>query len=432
MRLFLPVFLVCLAYGAQRPSAQKPAPRPQAAWPIQSITIEGNKEYSREQILTVAGLRVGQSVTPKEIEAARDRLTASGAFETLEFGFGPAPEGKGYAIVFQLTEAGPFYPIVFEDLGIPDSAAREALKHSDPLFGDRIPATKATLDRYTKVLEAALPKPEKLSSRVGYDDAGKLAVVFRPARGLPVVARVRFTGQRVLPSSLLENTMNAVAVGLAYRETRFRALLDTNIRPLYEARGRLAVAFPTITTEKEKDVDGLLVTVIVSEGETYSLRSVSVEGVEDSKPLVKEARLKTGDLFNLDELRAGAARIEKALRRDGYTHAKTRIDRTTDAQARQADVVIHVERGPQYRFGKLNIEGLDLTTEPVIRKLWAMKAGQPFNADYPDFFLQRIREDNLFENLGDTKVKIDTDDVQHVADVTLVFKAEKRVEKKEY
>ncbi|MGC8793872.1 MAG: POTRA domain-containing protein, partial [Bryobacteraceae bacterium] len=76
----------------------KTAPQPHAtqsrapeAWPIASIRISGNKNYSEQQILAVAGLRTGQIATPRDFEAARDRLAATGAFESIEFRFGPAP-----------------------------------------------------------------------------------------------------------------------------------------------------------------------------------------------------------------------------------------------------------------------------------------------------------------------------------------------------
>jgi outer membrane protein insertion porin family len=178
-----------------------------------------------------------------------------------------------------------------------------------------------------------------------------------------------------------------------------------------------------VAIEPDKNVAGVIVTVRVDEGENYSLGEVGVEG--SSLPpaeLVKAAALKQGSVFNREEVGQAVARIEKRVRREGYMQVKTTLDRRIDDQAKTVNLVVRVEEGPQYRFGKLKIEGLDLITEPAIRKLWTMKEGQPFNADYPDYFLKRIEEDGIFDNLGGTKAVLDTDDAARRVDVTLIFK----------
>jgi hypothetical protein len=53
-----------------------------------------------------------------------------------------------------------------------------------------------------------------------------------------------------------------------------------------------------------------------------------------------------------------------------------------------------------------------------------MKEGKPFNAEYPESFLNRVREEGLFENLGKTKSEFKINDRDHTADVTLTFAGE--------
>ncbi len=426
------IILLCTAAGAQkRPAAAKRTPAAQqAAYPVESITIEGNDVYSREQILSVAGIKPGDKVTRKDIEAARDRLTASGAFDRLEFSFSPAPGGRGYAITFKLSEAGPFYPVQFEELGIDAAAAKAALKRADPLFGERIPPTKEKIALYSEALGRETGK--KITGALMPDDFGTMAVIFRPAGSLPVIARVRFAGNSVVHSSQIENAINSVAVGRPYRERRFRMMLDGTVRPIYEMRGRAGVEFTKIETEKERDVDGIVLTVTVSEGESYSLGEVRVEGMDEKAgELEKAAALKPGDVFNIEEVRAAAERVEKALRRNGHMGVRSDIIKDLDRTAKRVNVVIRVEPGPQYRFGKLAVEGLDITTEPAVRKLWGVKPGQPFNADYPDYFLGRIREEGYFDNLGKTSSKLAVDEAARTVDVTLIFKGEEKPKKPE-
>lgn len=427
--LALVALLLCpMALEAQKRPSRKAAPA-KAAFPIESIAVEGNKEYSREQILGVAGLKLGQVVTAKDFEAARSRLEAAGVFEELGVKYAPAAGGKGYAVSIQVTEAGPLFPMRFEDLAAPDAQLTQALKKSDPFFGPRIAATKEALARYAKVIEEALAGKQKVVGKLGPDDAGQMVVVFRPVGALPAISRVTFTGNQVIPTSALENTINAVVVGMAYKEARFRQLLEANIRPLYEARGRVRVSFPEVRSAPDPYTNGLALTVKVAEGASYSLGEVAVTGsVVSAAELLKAANLKRGDMFNLEQVQAAVARIERRVRREGYMRVKSRVDRKIDDKAMTVGLTIHVEDGPRYVLGKLNIQGLDLISEPAIRKMWAIKEGQPFNADYPDYFLNRVREEGVLDDLGETKSVVKADDAAKTVEVTLVFRGEAKKE----
>jgi hypothetical protein len=73
-------------------------------------------------------------------------------------------------------------------------------------------------------------------------------------------------------------------------------------------------------------------------------------------------------------------------------------------------------------MGRLEIHGLDLNAEAEMKKIWMLKEGGPFNPDYPDFFLKRIQQDGVFDNLGATKSDSKRNEKDHTVDVTLTFK----------
>jgi hypothetical protein len=85
---------------------------------------------------------------------------------------------------------------------------------------------------------------------------------------------------------------------------------------------------------------------------------------------------------------------------------------------------VHLEPGPQFLMGKLTIVGLDLDGEAEMRRIWGMPEGKPFNTDYPQIFLNSIRQQGLFDNLGQTKPAVKVNDQDHTVDVTLNFAAE--------
>jgi outer membrane protein insertion porin family len=429
--IWLVLLLMC-GYGAGIPSASaqtKRAKTPAKAnrWPIQSLTVEGNHNYTQEQVLAVAALKLGQLAGKTEFEAARDRLSATGVFETVSYKFAPGADGKTYAASFQVVEVDPAYPIRFEDLGIADQDLTAYLRGKDPLFAPRLAATKQLLERYTKWIQeyvTAHNGKDKVIVKVMPLSGDQFVIVFRPARAEPDVAEIAFEGNEVLPTTMLQKAIAEVAVGAPYHEDRFRQLLDAAVRPLYDARGRIRVSFPKVTVQNAQDVEGLAVKVTVDEGVTYNLGNVRIEGAATVKPedLLKTGKFQTGDLANFDDVGQGVDRMKKMMKHQGYLRNDVEIVRKIDDAKKTVDLVLRVNEGPQFLFGTLNITGLDLNGEAAIKKMWTLKEGKPYNPDYADYFLGRVREEGVFDNLGETRSESKINEQAHTVDVTVYFK----------
>ncbi len=417
--------MVCILLLAllQAAPAQPQAPK---KWPIESITVTGNHNYSKEQILAVAGLKVGETAGREEFEAAQKRLEATGVFETVSYKFAASPTSSGYAATLQVLEAEPMYPVRYADLGIPDAEVAAWLKRRFPLSGPKLPATQAILDRYTKAIQELLAErqhPEKVVARLNPVGNDQFMITFRPNRLEAAVAEVTFEGNQVVPTNLLQEAVAGVAIGTPYSDEAFRELLNNAARRLYEARGRIRVSFPKLTTEKAHDVEGLVVHVTVAEGPSFELGEVALDNKSPIKTadLLKLANLKKGDLANIDEVNQGVERMQKRLRHDGYLRAATSVDRNIHDEKKTVDLTVHIDPGPQFLFDKLAIQGLDLEGEAAMRKLWGLAPGKPFNPEYPDYFVAQVKERGLFDNLGDTKAGVDVNEEKHTVNVTLSF-----------
>jgi outer membrane protein assembly factor BamA len=238
-----------------------------------------------------------------------------------------------------------------------------------------------------------------------------------------VIAEVRFAGNEAVPTALLLRTINEVAVGIPYTEAALRQRLDAGIRRVYEARGRIRVSFPKITIEKAAKVDGLVVTVTVNEGPAYNLGTARFTGApsEGAAQLERVADFKKGDVANFDEVNLALERVYKQLRGEGYLHVTSDVRRDIHDDSHAVDLDIALEPGPRYVFGKLDLAGLDIITEPAIRKMWGAMEGKPFNPEFPDAFLARVREEGILENLGKTRSETHIDEASETVGVKLYF-----------
>ncbi len=405
------------------------------SWPISSITIKGNRIFSTAQILAVAELSVGKTVDKQQLDAAHERLLGCGAFDSVAYSYAPAADYKGIVLTYEVVEVPTLYPMMFEDLPGTGAPIQAWLKQKDPLFGPKISATKEALEHYKKLVSEYLATTqdyhEPIIANLSSESPPQLVILFRPATPRPTVAQVTAKNTGEIPASVIQSTAYGVAVGTIYSEPRFRQLLDGSIRPLYEAAGHLRVSFPTVEGEPAKDVKGVAVTVTIEQGPVYKFGKIQVGGADTSRlELPKVVKIKSGELANFDEVKAAQYRIEKEFKHQGYMQVRTEALRTLHDEQKTVDVNIRITTGPLFIFRKLIIVGLDIESEPVIRKLWGLEPGKPFIPEYPDHFLASVNDMGLFDNLKSTEAERNINRTNHTVDVTLTFKGGQAAPKK--
>ena len=414
--------------------ADSPAAAPQPTrHSLESLKIGGNRRISVEKIIQASGLKIGQVVEREDFEAARTRLLSTGAFESIGFDFQPSKSGTGFDATFEIVEVAQMFPFQFEDLPASDDVLKAAIARQMPIFDLEIPATRQILDRCERALMAALDGKVTVEGHmVATLRGGEPKIVFRPPGERPRISQVRFVGNEVVATARLAMAFADVAIGTEFKDTPVRELLERSIRPLYEARGHIRVAFSKIVAEKstEPEVDAVAVTVTIDEGPEFKLGQVRYAGAVqvkdlDARDLEKTAGLRGGEIADFDEVKKAQDRIVKKYRGLGYLHASLKQERTVHDQEHTVDLLLSVEPGPRFAFGKLTITGLDIIGEPAIRKMWGDREGKPFDPEFPDAFLKDVREQGMFDNLGPTSLSTKVNEDAKTADVTLTFEGTK-------
>ncbi|MBZ5676764.1 MAG: hypothetical protein LAP61_21190 [Acidobacteriia bacterium] len=396
--------------------------QPAQKYPLVTLQIQGNKQIPTERIVAASGLKQGALVDKTDFDAARERLLESGAFESVGYSFKPAATVTGYDTTFEVVEVGTLYPYRFEALPASADALRAALKKQELLLGDKIPATPQVLNRYNAAIHQFFEGKVEVMGELN-SDTGGLEIVFRPVGERAHIAEVKFTGNREMLTALLLQKLSKDAVGIPYSEPLVRRVLDSTVRPMYEEQGRIRVAFPEITAKKAENNDGVVVTIAIDEGPVYKLGTVALAGVPTTEvaALEKLDDWHKGDTANFARIEASLAKIRQRQRTQGYLQADTKVVRDIHDEDHTVNLTVNIERGPQFTLGKLNIQGLDLIGEPAIRKMWKIEPGQPFQDGYPEAFLNRVREEGIFDNLGKTRAESNIDNDSHTVDVTLFF-----------
>lgn len=425
------MFAAALTAQTKAPAKRAPVGPEAVIWRLDSVNVEGNRLYPKEKILLVAGLKLGQMAGKTEFEAARDRLLNTGYFESVAYRFDPVDGQPAIRGTFQVTEIAQVYAWRLDDLPVTREEFRKAVTN-EPLLGDKIPASDALTKRIAALIQqtlAARNVTETVQARLMPEAGLEMVVVFRPKAAPPSIAELAFSGSKVWSDAELRKRIASIAIGTVFTESTFRELLNANVRPMFEAKGYMRTQFTLITARPVPDVKGVVVEVEVKDGETFKLASIVVNGAPISnEEALRIGEFKLGDTINFSDIGVGLRKITDSLKEMGYLKADSRVTRRINDEARTVDVTVDFTAGIQYRFRTLELKGLDLITEPVIRKLWALKEGEPFKESYPKYFLDRVRGDGIFDDLGETKFERKVDDKAGLVDVTLIFEPMKRPE----
>ncbi len=421
--LWLVCCFACLA-GAQTTKSAKAASPPPGV--IHSVTVQGNKRYQTADILKVLDLKKGAPASPEVFKAAQGRLLATDLFSAAEYEFRYSfTKPAQYDVTYKVGEFDQVYPLQFEELGVPDDALRRYLETHVPLYNDRIPPTEPVLRRYTAAAQAfvAQTKPAlKVKASVSSDDPNNPVVIIAPDRPLPRITGVVIAGNKAIETPVLQRALNDVAVGQRLSDTGVEQILNRTIKPLYAAKGYVAVTFPKVDTEKSKENEGYIVHVQIQEGPVFHFGTSAFRGGQFTADDIRSMmHYQKGQVFDGNKAEQLRHDISDSLRRQGHLTANVDLSREEDDKNLAINLIYTITPGAVYTFQTLNIHGLDIESEPQIRKLWGEKPGKPFNPDYPDFFLKRVRDMGLFDNLGSTRSTFKPEESTHTVEVNLFF-----------
>ncbi len=412
------------------------APKEPPPGVLHEVAVKGNRLYSSEAIVAASGLRVGQRVTGQILEASRLKILNTELFDNVadEFKFS-AGVTPAYDVTFEVAESQQIFPMRFERLGdVSPEAAQRYLREHVELYSDRIPGTEGVLRRYTAAVQELVSKthPEiKVKAQISNDDPKQLAVLFTSNAPAPTISQVFVTGNQAIDTGTILRAVNQVAVGVPVSDTRIRMILDGAIKPLYAAKGYVAVSFPKVETEPSTTNLGVVLKVNIKEGPTFKLGAIRFHGNGlDEEEIRSNIPFKPGQVFNSDQVDNFRLDMIHRMKRRGLLDANVTMEAEPEDSKRLVNVVYNVVPGGVYNFERLDIRGLDITTEPVIAKLWGEKRGKPFNPEYPDFFLKRVQEQGLFDNLGKTESDYTADASTHNVTVHLYFKGGKSAKDK--
>lgn len=408
--LIRPLFCLYCVLGGAFLSAQQEAPQ---SYPvIEEITLEfdGFQSVSDEYVFNHIQLREGMNYNPALVDQSIRSLYNTNYFEFVELVVNDADNGA-IDVVIKLVPKYTIGKIVYNG--------------NDTYKESRI-ASKAelevgsSLDEY-EVNEAA-ERIETYYIEKGYADAavdyrisrdrdtGYATVFFDIEESTKVkITKIFFEGNEAFKDKKLRkilqtkksNWLSWITGDGKFDEIKFKEDLEL-LRQFYRDEGYLDVKVDeaevdmTFKTQKK-----LHLTVVVEEGQQYSLGEMSVEGatIFTEGELLNTVRIQPGDAFSPSKIDDAATSVREYFTSRGYLETRVRAERVSNMDTRRIDVVFRVRESEKFYVESIKVEGNTKTKSKVIIRELALRPGDVFDMTRMDTSQRRLQNTQFFEEV---------------------------------
>jgi outer membrane protein insertion porin family len=394
------------------------------SYAFNTIRVEGNQRIESTAIVTYAGIEKGQTLTAGQLNAAYQRVLASGLFETVEM----VPSGG--TLVIKVSEYPTINRINFEGNARLKDDALEALIDSQP----------------RRVLNPLIAERDAAKITQAYSESGRLAARVEPRiirrsdnradlvfeifeGGITEIERLGFVGNQQFSDRRLRQVLQTKQAGLLRALFRSDTLVVDRIefdkqvlRDFYLSRGYVDFRTTGVNAELSRERDSYFLTFNIEEGQQFTFGEVTVvsefDGV-DAQPFIDALRLKSGVTYSPVLVENTIARLERLALREG--HDFLRIDPRIVRNDR--DLSLNVEfalvKGPRIFVERIDVEGNTTTLDRVIRQQFRIVEGDAFNPREIRESAERIRALGYFAGV-DVNAREGTAPDQVIVDVDVV------------
>lgn len=370
---------------------------------LNSISIDGNVRVGDAAILTRAGIAQGQTLSAGQLNAALQKLNASGLFESVDF------EPSGNALRITVVEFPTINRISFEgNARIDDDALAAAINSNERrVFNPSQAERDAGLIAEAYATEGRLAA--KVTPTIIRRSDNRVDLVFEIFEGDNIeIERLSFIGNRAYSDRRLRRVLDTKQAGLFRAFVRADLLVADRIefdkqllRDFYLSRGYIDFRTNSVNAELTEERDAYFLVFDVQEGQQFKFGEISVSSTiagADSDVYRDVAKIKPGVVYSPSLIEADIARMERQALQDGVDFLRVEPRVTRDNRNLRLNIEYVLSRGPRIFVERIDIEGNTTTQDQVIRRQFKSVEGDPFNPREIREAAERIRALGYFEN----------------------------------
>ena len=420
MRFFccLVLLLTSFAVHAQTPNFR-----------ISDIRVEGLQRVSAGTVFSALPVRVGDSVNQSDIQNATRELFKIGFFADV------AIQRDGDVLVLVLKERPAINKIELDgNKAIKSENLMDSLKKNNLSEGQIF--QRATLEGITQALQREYIAQGRYGAtvKIETEDLPRNQVTVKVKISEGAVARIKqinIVGNKVYSDQELIDLLELRTSGMfswisgndKYSKEKMKGDLE-KIESYYLDRGYLSFKVDSSQISLSPDKSQIFITVNVTEGDIYRIKSVDLAGDPAIDPAILRQFLlvKEGQIFSQILMTTSSEYVTQRLGNEGYTFAKVEGMPEKDDTDKTVKMTFFIEPGKRAYVNRINFKGNTKTIDEVLRReMRQMEGGSASTAQIENSKVH-------LERLGFFKeVKVDTKEVPGSADkVDVTYEVEEQ------
>jgi outer membrane protein insertion porin family len=399
----------------------------EGAFVIGGFDVKGERTLSKDRILALSGLHVGDSITLVDLREAVRRLWDAEIFRDVSADVRQEPDGR-VTVVFAVDEA----PIA-SDVLVRGNKQIKTEKITEALgmhAGDRLlPGKLAAGQEAVRALyEGKGYYLAKVDARPGSPDGSYRAPLELDVdEGRKVaISSIDFVGNDALHDGDLRGAMKTKKDGWLpwqhgeFKEENLQADLTEHLPRFAADRGYLDFTVVRDTFEVDPQTGKGKLLIEVREGPQYRLGTVTVEGNTrfPTDYLAATLRAEPGQVYSEKQVQATATELKQLYNNDGYIYAQIAPLRKRHEGETVVDLVWQIREGEPAEVQRIVITGNTVTHEKVIRRNLYIYPGDRFREAALIRSLNNLRNLRFFSDIRpDTRVVNEKGDIDLILDV---------------
>ena len=346
--------------------------------------VSGNQRIESNTVLSYAGLERDATISAGALNTAYRNILASGLFERVDM------EPVGSTLKILVVELPTLNQIVFEGN---KRLKTEALLKAIQAQPRRVFNAEMAEQDAARVVDAYVQKG-RLAARVTPKairrSDNRVDLVFEVFEGgLVEIERLSFVGNKTFSERRLRRVLATKQAGLLRsiisKDTFIADRIDYDkqlLRDFYISRGFVDFKITNVASELSRKRDGMFVTVMIQEGQQFSVGEVSVvSDIEtvDIAAFETAVKVTSGDTYSPLPIETDITRLERFALMQGNDFLRVEPKITRNDRELTLDIEYTLSNGPRVFVQRIDIKGNATTLDKVIRRQFKVVEGDPFN-----------------------------------------------------
>lgn len=393
---------------------------------IKSIKFEGLIHLSPEVAREISGLNVGDELTLQKSNKAILNLFEQNYFEDIYI-----DDNDGNVVVY-LKEKPSIARVELKGVVTNDEKAIKELIDIKPgnMYDELV--IERTIDKIRKFYEAKGYFDTVVDVQKKQVDSGpSLYLTLNINRGENLIIQdVKLVGAKKFDYSDVEpfiaNKSKEFMGWMWGRNDGKTKLFELpqdpdRIKELYLEKGYLdaRVSYPFMDAYFDSYTANL--TYYISEGEPYTISSISIEAPEtlglNDEQIIKDMRLEVGDVINGQKVRKDLENLEDIVADMGYAYVNVSPNTDKDQETHKVGLNYVVTPGEKVYIRNVTISGNDRTADRVIRRELYITEGQLYNRTDLRDSQDALKRTSYFEDVIIKEQRVDANHMDLLVEV---------------